>query len=59
MVEPTNIPQISLTEKEAKLFETLTQILKENNLKTILRVSGGWVRDKVRHYFTHSLADGY
>ena len=58
MVEPTNMPQISLTEKEAKLFETLTQILKENNLKTILRVSGGWVRDKVRHSLTHSLVDG-
>ena len=51
MVEPTNMPQISLTELEAKLFETLTQILKENNLKTILRVSGGWVRDKVRKQF--------
>ena len=47
MVEPTNLPEISLTEKESKLFQTLTSILKEHNLKTVLRVSGGWVRDKV------------
>ena len=47
MVEPTEIPLITLTDKEAKLFDTLTAVLKEHNLKTVLRVNGGWVRDKV------------
>jgi hypothetical protein len=48
MVELTNSePKISLTEKETKLFDSLTAILKEHNLKTVLRVNGGWVRDKV------------
>ena len=47
MVELTETPQITLTEKEAKLFDTLTTVLKEHNLKTVLRVNGGWVRDKV------------
>jgi len=47
MVETNNLPKITLTEKETKLFDTLTQVLKANNLKTVLRVNGGWVRDKV------------
>ena len=47
MVELTSVPAFTLNEKEKKLFDTLTTILKENNLKTVLRVCGGWVRDKV------------
>jgi hypothetical protein len=47
MVELTSVPAFTLNEKEKKLFDTLTGILKENNLKTVLRVCGGWVRDKV------------
>ena len=39
--------EISLTENERKLFDTLLTISKANNLKTTLRVAGGWVRDKV------------
>jgi tRNA nucleotidyltransferase/poly(A) polymerase len=39
--------EIKLTEKEAKLFDTLLTIVKAKNLKTTLRVAGGWVRDKV------------
>ena len=46
MVEATS-PHITLTEKEQKLFSTLLQIVKDNNLKTTLRCAGGWVRDKV------------
>lgn len=47
MVELTSVPAFTLNDKEKKLFETLTGVLKENNLKTVLRVCGGWVRDKV------------
>ena len=39
---------ITLTEEETKIFDTLMDVIKENNLKTTLRVAGGWVRDKVR-----------
>ena len=38
---------ISVTPAEQKLFDTLLTICKENNLKTTMRVAGGWVRDKV------------
>ena len=39
--------KIVVTPAEQKLFDTLLTICKENNLKTTLRVAGGWVRDKV------------
>lgn len=38
---------ITLNENEKQIFSTLMQIVKEHNLKTTLRVAGGWVRDKV------------
>lgn len=46
MVEPA-ITQIVLTQKEKQIFETLLSVLAQNQLKTTLRVAGGWVRDKV------------
>ncbi len=42
---------ISLNEQEQKIFKTLMQVIEENQLKTTLRVAGGWVRDKVRSKF--------
>jgi hypothetical protein len=42
--------EIALTPKENEIFDTLMSIVKENNLKTTLRVAGGWVRDKVSQY---------
>ena len=39
--------KIRVTPQEQKIFDTLMTIVKENNLKTTLRVAGGWVRDKV------------
>ena len=39
--------KIQVTPQEQKIFDTLMTIVKENNLKTTLRVAGGWVRDKV------------
>lgn len=38
---------IELTAKEESIFNFLLEIVKENNLKTTLRVAGGWVRDKL------------
>ena len=39
---------ISLTDKEKEIFNTITSILKSNNkTSTICRVAGGWVRDKL------------
>lgn len=40
--------QIDLTEKEEKIFRRLLDVVGHFNLKTQLRVAGGWVRDKVR-----------
>ena len=39
---------ITLTDQEKKIFKTLMDVVEENELKTTLRVAGGWVRDKVR-----------
>lgn len=38
---------LALTKDEEKLFTFLIRVLKHFNLKTTLRVAGGWVRDKV------------
>lgn len=38
---------VKLTPKEESIFNFLLEVLKENNLKTTLRVAGGWVRDKL------------
>ena len=37
----------TLTEKETKIFSIIKKIIEKNNLKTICRVAGGWVRDKL------------
>lgn len=38
---------ISLNETEASIFRIINEFLKAMSLKTIVRVVGGWVRDKV------------
>jgi tRNA nucleotidyltransferase (CCA-adding enzyme) len=45
MVDST--PSITLTPTEERIFALLLEVVAENNLKTTLRVAGGWVRDKV------------
>lgn len=42
-----NAPQIELTKEEKELFALLKKVVYETNLKTTLRVAGGWVRDKL------------
>ena len=39
--------QIALTQTEKEIFEIFIDFLKEKQLKTTIRVVGGWVRDKV------------
>ncbi|KDP33393.1 hypothetical protein JCGZ_12849 [Jatropha curcas] len=39
--------KIELTEIEKKIFDRLLNTLRHCNLKTELRVAGGWVRDKI------------
>jgi tRNA nucleotidyltransferase (CCA-adding enzyme) len=43
---------LKLTEKESKLVSTLKDVLLKYNLKTTIRLNGGWVRDKVSHLCT-------
>lgn len=38
---------ISLTEQEDSLFSFLLETLEENGRSTVIRVAGGWVRDKL------------
>ena len=40
---------IKITPHEQQIFDTLLEVAKINNLDTIIRVSGGWVRDKMLH----------
>ncbi len=38
---------IKINSKEKKLFDLLLHVLEVKKLKTVLRVAGGWVRDKL------------
>lgn len=40
-------PSITLTEHEVQIFDKLSEILDKNDKKTVMRVAGGWVRDKL------------
>ena len=39
---------VTLNEKEQQIFDLLKEVKKVNNLETVMRVAGGWVRDKVK-----------
>lgn len=39
--------KLDLTEKEEKIFSLLKKVAEKNQLNTVMRVAGGWVRDKV------------
>jgi tRNA nucleotidyltransferase/poly(A) polymerase len=39
--------EIQITPLEQKIFDELMDVVKDHQLKTTLRVAGGWVRDKV------------
>lgn len=46
---------ISLTEKEEQIFNIITECIKWKNRKTIARVAGGWVRDKILGRFSDDI----
>ena len=39
--------KITLTQNEQELFKFLLEVVKHKELNVILRVAGGWVRDKL------------
>lgn len=41
--------RVQLTDLEERIFNILTAVLEKFDLKTQLRVAGGWVRDKVQY----------
>lgn len=50
MLAKTNyvlVDKIQLTPQEIELFNMFTTFVNEENLNIVLRVAGGWVRDKV------------
>ena len=45
--EERKLMNISLTNQEKQIFDLLKNVIKEKSPDTILRVAGGWVRDKL------------
>lgn len=50
---------IALTPQEELLFNTLIQYKQELHLNTVMRVAGGWVRDKVTNTTLRSWAKNH
>ncbi|OMJ85028.1 hypothetical protein SteCoe_13750 [Stentor coeruleus] len=46
---------IRLTNFEAQLCKDLLEVAKNNNLTTVLRIAGGWVRDKILGLESHDI----
>jgi hypothetical protein len=42
------LKQTYLSDKELEIFDIIKKVLKKHGRKTICRIAGGWVRDKVR-----------
>lgn len=47
--------KIQLTEFEDELCKDLLQVVHDNNLSTVLRIAGGWVRDKLLGLESHDI----
>jgi tRNA nucleotidyltransferase/poly(A) polymerase len=54
-MDQDNLTKIVLTELEAKLFAILMAAQKHYELGTVLRVAGGWVRDKLMGRDSHDI----
>lgn len=50
---------IKLNDNEKELFKLFTDFVKEKEVKTVIRVAGGWVRDKVTPNFPLLIPQGY
>jgi len=49
------LQQIQLTKQEQNIFNLLMQVVKEKSPSTILRVAGGWTRDKLLGKESHDI----
>jgi tRNA nucleotidyltransferase (CCA-adding enzyme) len=47
--------EIILLEKEKNLFDFLLAFIQEEKLNVVLRVAGGWVRDKLMGQHSHDI----
>lgn len=47
--------EIKLTNEEKQLFDFLLNFIKEENINVVLRVAGGWVRDKLMGSQSHDI----
>ena len=47
MTEFALCDKIHITEKEQKLFDFLVSVVEKNQSRTVMRIAGGWVRDKL------------
>ncbi|CAD8092864.1 unnamed protein product [Paramecium primaurelia] len=49
------VKRIKITDKENQIFNTIMQFRDETNTQSILRVAGGWVRDKLMGNESHDI----
>jgi len=54
-VTPPTLCDIELSKEEKELFETLKQVVKRFEVSTVVRVAGGWVRDKLLGRTSHDI----
>lgn len=52
---PASPPPIVITEHEEEIFHVFRETLRANSLDTVLRVAGGWVRDKILGRESHDI----
>ncbi|CAD8185884.1 unnamed protein product [Paramecium octaurelia] len=49
------VKRIHITEKENQIFNTIMQFRNDTNTQSVLRVAGGWVRDKLMGNESHDI----
>jgi tRNA nucleotidyltransferase (CCA-adding enzyme) len=47
--------QVQLTDEERQLFEFIVRTVNEKHTGTVMRVAGGWVRDKLLSKYAHDI----
>ena len=52
----TLVDKIQLTPQETEIFNMFTSFVQEEKLQIVLRVAGGWVRDKVKSNYKNFLS---
>ncbi|CAD8120536.1 unnamed protein product [Paramecium sonneborni] len=49
------VQKIKISDKENQIFKTIMQFRNDTNIQSILRVAGGWVRDKLMGNESHDI----